>query len=145
MMRTIGNRVGRFKVDFEIANYGDMAMAKRGLLPKDQVRRQIISGVVDPGAFKLVLPEAVVKKLGLPLGEKIKVRYADGRRALRREAEGVYVEILGRHDTFSAVIEPKRDTALIGALVLEGLDLLVDCRREKLVPRDPSGPVYEIE
>jgi hypothetical protein len=91
------------------------------------------------------LPQAVVKQLGLPVGDKIKVRYADGGRAERREAEGAYVELLGRHDTFSAIVEPKRETALIGAMVLEGLDLLVDCQRQRLIPRDPSGPIYEIE
>jgi len=137
--------VGRFSVEFEVANYGDIALAQRGLLPEDQVRRQTISGVVDPGAAKLVLPQALVKQLGLPVGDKIKVRYADGRWAQRREAEGAYVELLGRHDTFSAIVEPKRETALIGAMVLEGLDLLVDCQRQRLIPRDPSGPIYEIE
>jgi hypothetical protein len=93
----------------------------------------------------LVLPQVVVKRLGLPLGDRIKVRYADGRRAQRRKAEGAYVELLGRHDTFTAVIEPKRETALLGAIVLEALDLLVDCQHNRVVPRDPSGPIYEIE
>ena len=75
----------------------------------------------------------------------IQVRYADGRTRERGEAEGVYVEILGRNDTFSAIIEPRRQDALIGAIVLEALDLLVDCQRQQLVPRDPHGPIYEIE
>src|SRR5438128_1606397 len=141
-MRNKGvNGVGRFSVEFEIANYEDMALARRGVLPAKQVRRQRIAGVVDPGAVTLVLPQAVAKALGLPLGDKIKVRYADGRRAQRREAEAAYVELLGRHDTFKALVEPKRDTALIGALVLEALDLLVDCRQQRLIPRDPPGPV----
>jgi predicted aspartyl protease len=145
-MRSKGaNGVGRISIEFEVANYVDVGMAQRGLLPPDQVRRQTIRGVVDPGATKLVLPQAVVKQLGLQVGDKIDVRYADGRRAQRREAQGAYVELLGRHDTFSAIIEPKRETALIGAMVLEGLDLLVDCQRQRLIPRDPSGPVYEIE
>jgi hypothetical protein len=44
-----------------------------------------------------------------------------------------------------AIVEPKRTSALIGAIVLEQLDLLVDCQRQRLIPRDPSGPLYEIE
>ena len=55
------------------------------------------------------------------------------------------VGLLGCHDTFSAVVVPKRRTALIRAIVLENLDLLVDCQRQRLIPRDPSGPIYEIE
>lgn len=145
-MRAKGvNGVGRFSVEFEVANNDDLALVRRGLLPANQVRRERIAGVVDPGAVTLVLPQAVVKTLGLPLGAKIKVRYADGRRAQRREAEGVRVELLGRQGTFSAIVEPKRDTALIGAMVLEALDLLVDSKHQRLIPRDPSGPIYEIE
>jgi len=139
------NGMGRFSVEIEIANNDDLALARHGILPADQVRRQRLAGVVDPGAVTLVLPQIVVKNLGLSLGDKIKVRYADGRRAQRRVAEGAYVELLGRHDTFSAIVEPKRETALIGAMILEALDLLVDCKHQRLVPRDPSGPVYEIE
>jgi predicted aspartyl protease len=145
-MKTNGaNGVGRFSVEFDIANSEDLVRAKDGTLPRDQVRRLRITGAVDPGAATLVLPQAVVKQLGLPLGDKIQVRYADGRRAQRREAEAAYVELLGRHDTFKALVEPKRTTALIGAMVLESLDLLVDRRRQRLVPRDPHGAIHEIE
>ena len=145
-MRARGaNGVGRFSIEFEVANNDDLALMHRGLLPPDQVRRQTIRGVVDSGAAKLVLPKAVVQQLGLRLGDKINVRYADGRRAQRREAEGAYVELLGRHGTFTAIVEPKRQTALVGAIVLEDMDLLVDCQNQRVIPRDPRGALFEIE
>jgi predicted aspartyl protease len=145
-MRAKGaNGVGRFSVEFEIVNQEDRILAKHRVIKADQVRRRTISGVVDCGAALLVLPQGVVKDLGLPLGDKIKVRYADGRRAQRQEAQGAYIELLGRHGTFSAVVEPKGKDALIGAIVLEQLDLLVDSQRQRLIPRDPKGPLYEIE
>jgi predicted aspartyl protease len=145
-MPTEGVRsVGRFSVEFEVANNDDLALVRRGLLAPDQARRETIQGVVDSGAAKLVLPEAVVKRLGLPLGDKINVRYADGRKAQRRQAKEVFLKLLGRDGRFTAICEPKRETALIGAIVLEDLDLLVDCVAQRLVPRDASGPTYEIE
>ncbi len=101
--------------------------------------------MVNSGATKLVLPQALVKRLGLPPGDKINVRYADGRRAQREGAEGVYVQVLGRHGTFTAIVEPRRKSALLGAIVLEDLDLLVDCTAQRVVPRDPRGAIYEIE
>jgi hypothetical protein len=76
---------------------------------------------------------------------KVRVRYADGRRALRNEVRGVYVAVEGREGVFSAIIEPKRDKSLIGAIILEDLDFLVDCQEERLVPRDPRFIVAEIE
>src|SRR5689334_4763272 len=130
-MRTIGaNSVGRIHVDIEVANNDDLALVRRDMLQPDQVRRETISGVVDSGAAMLVLPQAVVKRLGLPLGNQVRVRYADGRRAIRREAKAVSIQLLGREVTLPAVVEPKREDALIGAIVLEALDLLVDCKSQ---------------
>jgi predicted aspartyl protease len=144
--RWIGaNGVGRVSIELVVANNDDMVRAKDGTLAKGKVRRLTIRGVVDSGANKLVLPGKVVKELGLPLAGKVKVRYANGQSAIRDMAEGVHVELLGRHGTFRAVVEPKRDTALVGAIVLEDLDLLVDCPNERVVPRDPKIQIQELE
>jgi clan AA aspartic protease len=145
MTRERANGVGRITVEFQVANADDLVRVRDGTLSADKVPRQTIRGVVDSGAAKLVLPQGVVKQLGLPPGNDFHVHYADGRTARRRQAGAARVEILGRHDTFSAIVEPRRQTALIGAMVLEGLDLLVDCQNQRLIPRDPKGPVYEIE
>ena len=145
-MRTRGkDKMGRFKVDVELANNDDMAEASRGHLDPAKVRRVRMQGVVDSGAARLVLPAAVVRQLGLRATGQVKVRYADGRTAKRNQVEGVYLELLGRHSVFNATVETKRETALIGAIVLEDLDLLVDGTNQRLVPRDPKYVVSEIE
>jgi predicted aspartyl protease len=137
--------VGRFSVQFEVANNEDLVKARVGLLEAEKVRRIVIDGVVDTGASRLVLPGKVVKELGLPLQGQVKVRYANNRTANRETAKGVYVKLLGRDGYFTAVVEPKRKTALIGAIVLEDLDFVVDCTQQGLVPRDPRFVVSEIE
>ena len=57
----------------------------------------------------------------------------------------VRVMLLGREGVFSALVEPDRTDALIGALVLEDLDFLVDCTQQALYPRDPDMIVSEVE
>ena len=42
-------------------------------------------------------------------------------------------------------VEPGRESALIGAIVLEDLDFLVDCAGQRLVPRDPKHIISEVE
>src|SRR5260370_6386566 len=82
-MKTVPSKgrkaVGKFNVEFEIANNGDLEMVHRRLLPADQVRRQAVTVVVDPGAAMLVLPPSVVKSLGLRLKGNTRVRYSDHR------------------------------------------------------------------
>ena len=145
MLSRGATKVGRFSIEFEVTNYDDMVQAGAGLIKRGQVRRQTITGVVDPGATRLVLPQTVVKQLGLATTSKVKVRYADGRTGRRDAVRGVFVEIMGRDGVFTAIVEPKRKTALIGAIVLEDLDFLVDCTNQSLVPRDPNFVVSEIE
>jgi predicted aspartyl protease len=128
-------KMGRFKVQIEIANNDDLVLAKTGHLAPDKVRRTIIDGVVDSGAVRLVLPQKVAEDLGLSKVGTIGVRYADQRRAKRTKVGNVWLKYLGREEVFSAIVEPKRKDALIGAIVLEGLDL----------PRDPKGIIAEIE
>jgi predicted aspartyl protease len=139
------NGVGRFSIDFEVANNEDLIRAKDGRIPPEQVRRMMIRGVVDPGATRLVLPESVVKRLGLESIGKVRVRYADRRTAKRDKVQQVFLEILGRQGTYTATVEPKRRSALVGAIVLEDLDLLVDCAHQRLVPRDKRFIITEIE
>ncbi len=145
-MRTLGdNGVGRFSIELQVANRGDVIKARDGLLAEDQVRRATIRGTIDSGAGRLVLPKSVAEQLGLSPGSKTKVRYADGRTRTRDTAVDVQVEIQGRKGTFTAIVEPSRREALIGAIVLEDLDFLVDCLNQRLVPRDPRIIVSEIE
>ena len=48
-MRPIGaNTVGRVSVEFEVANYGDLTLAERGLLPADQVRAKSSTALSIP-------------------------------------------------------------------------------------------------
>lgn len=137
--------MGRFSVEFEVTNAQDVVAANLGVLPRDQVRHVRLSGVVDTGATRLVLPEKFVAQLGLPRKGKVGVRFADGRRDEKEVAQYAQLEIQGRSGIFSAIIEPGRSDALIGAIVLEELDFIADCITQSLVPRDPKQPIAEIE
>lgn len=135
---------GRINVDVALANNSDVQLYAAGVLAGDKVRRVRIMGLVDTGASHLVLPESVVKQLGLPDAGVIAVRYADQRKKRRRVVDQVQVELLGRRGTFKAVVEPARTDALIGAIVLEDLDLVPDCQTQTLQPRDPKQIIVEI-
>ena len=137
--------VGRFSVDVVLTNQGDLFRAKDGRLDPSQIRRATVRGVVDSGATRLVIPAAIAEQLGLEISDPVKVRYADGRTAERPVARGIHLTYAGRGDTFSAIVEPDGGSAIIGAVVLEVLDLIVDCTAQRLVPRDPKQIIAEIE
>lgn len=137
--------VGRFFVELEVTNFEDAVEARRDHIADADVRRTRLSGLVDTGATRLVLPAATAAELGLPEAASVRVRCADGRQEERASVGSVGVEIQGRSGVFSAVVEPNRTEALIGAIVLEELDVVVDCIAQKLVPRDPDRILAELE
>jgi clan AA aspartic protease len=137
--------MGRFSVEFDVANHQDTVAASLGVLPSEKIRRARLSGVVDTGASRLVLPASVVNQLGLPEAGQITVRFADGRQDQRTRVTDAQVEIQNRSSVFTAVVEPGRTDALIGAIVLEELDFLADCTTHALLPRDPKGIFAELD
>jgi predicted aspartyl protease len=145
MIRRGAQDMGRVTVEVELTNAEDLVRVKDGTLAPDQVRRLRMSGTVDTGATCLVLPAEAVKQLGVPTAGKATVRYADNRKSSRTVVENVRVDLLGRHGNFKAIVEPNRTDVLLGAIVLEDMDFLVDGNTQTLQPRDPKQIIAEIE
>jgi predicted aspartyl protease len=145
MVETQKRPVGRFSVEVELANADEIARSKAGDVPAGQVHRATVLGVVDSGAARLVIPASVAQQFGVEVSGSAKVRYADGHTAERGIARRVHLSYGGREGVFNAIVEPGRDSALIRAIVLEDLDLLVDCTGQRPVPRDPHQIISEIE
>lgn len=131
--------MGEVKVQVELENYDDRAVASRGFLPVDQVRCQRADVVVDSGAVMLVLPQDLVEALGLRTLRKAIVTYADERKEEREVAGVVSVKVAGRHVETNCVVGPPGSEPLLGQIVLEEADLLVDCANQRLIPR-PESP-----
>jgi hypothetical protein len=132
-------------MQIELANCGDMILATHRGLAASEVRHLRCEGIVDSRTMRLIIPGAAMDALGLEEAWQAKVRYADGSTAIRPVVRYVWLKLCGRESVFSAVVESNRDTALIGAIVLEALDLVVDCVTQQLHPRDPHFMVTEIE
>ena len=84
--------MGRFFVGLRLANRIDVTDAQRGLLAPENVRQVTVSGLVDTGATRLVIPASVAEQLGAREVGEIQVRYADLRET-RQLVDDVLVEI----------------------------------------------------
>jgi len=131
--------MGEVKVKVELENYDDRAVASRGFLSEDQVRSQQVDVVVDSGAVMMVLPQDLVEVLGLRTLRRAIVTYADERREERDIAGVVSVRAAGRNVETNCVVGPPGSEPLLGQVVLEEADLLIDCANQRLMPR-PESP-----
>jgi predicted aspartyl protease len=138
-------KMGRVAVEIEVASNVDVMLADLKMIEPEKIRRLKVPAIVDTGSTRLVLPEAVVAQLGLTPTDRTTVKYADLRRVERPVVYNVWLTLQGRRGVFSAVVEPDRADALVGAIVMEELDFLVDCGTNTVVPRDPNTTISEVE
>ena len=137
--------MGEVKVEVKLENTTDRELVLRGILTEDQVRSFNIEVIADTGAVMLVLPQDEVEALGLREIRKAVVRYADERKEERAVAGPVTVRVDGRGATVDCIVGPPNSEPLLGHVVLEIMDLLVDPLQQKLTPRPESPFLPELK
>lgn len=125
--------MGRTTEKVKIQSFGDILDVSRGTLEESEVRTVEVDAVVDTGATYLCLPPPVIKQLGLLYSHSERVRTANGS-VQRRIFNGIVVTIKGRSFQLSVMENDKDTPPLIGYLVLEALDFVVDPKGEHLIP-----------
>jgi len=124
--------MGRTTAKLKIQNAYDVQKAAEGLLAASEVRATEVEGMVDTGATYVCISRSDIEKLGLPFHRNVEIRTANGR-ASRRTFKGAEIELNGR-SFLMEVMENDEDTpALIGYLILEALDLVVDPKSQQVV------------
>ena len=129
--------MGEVRVRVKLINAGDETLVRRGVLSPDDVRIYETEAVVDTGAVRSAIPVHVMKELGLELVGKRRTRFANDSVEDLDVTEAVGIEIDGRRTTEDTLVVGSE--VLIGQTVLESLDLLVDCIRQRVIP-NPAHP-----
>jgi predicted aspartyl protease len=126
--------MGKTMQKIKIWNFLDEEKIKRGEVLPIEVEAQ-----VDNGATSVVLPKDIAERLNLPVARKTWVKYANEKRERKDVVRGLVIELLGRSTICEAIVEPERNTALVGQFVLEMLDLWIDSKNGELIP-NPESP-----
>jgi clan AA aspartic protease len=105
-----------------------------------------VDAVIDTGATMVVLPQDLVDELGLKKIRETRVRYANNSTDSKSIYGVVTIEIQGRTGNFDILAEAVGSQPLIGQVVLEVLDLVVDPRKRVITsnPLSPDMPMVEI-
>lgn len=136
---------GDIRVRVRLINAADEANARRGTLPRDQVRVYDADALVDTGAVGSVAPVHVIHQLGLMAYDERVVEYADGCKEPVDVTEPAIISIDGRKTAEELLV--LGDEVIIGQTVLEKMDLLVDCVNRRVVPNPthPDQPVTKMK
>jgi len=135
--------MGEVRVTVRLVNNGDANAVAEGRLSPSEVRVVEADAMVDTGAVRSCVPASLLQRLGIKPYDRITVELADGGKREVGIAEGLSFEIMQRRSSDDALIIG--DEVLIGQTLLEKMDLLVDCARQRLVPAHPEGAINKLK
>jgi hypothetical protein len=134
-----------FREEITLENPVDAGMAQRGLLKESEVRRLTVDALVDTGAWTLVINEETRVKLGLQILYPSTSEVANGVLETGFVTEGVNIYWQDRHTVCTAFVLPNETEVLFGTLPLEGMDLMVYPKMEKLIGAHGDKPLRIIK
>jgi clan AA aspartic protease len=134
--------MGQVKAQVTLANAREVVMARLGHLAPEAVHTCEVEALIDTGTLRSVVPPAMAEALGLVRMYRTEAQMADGRWGEVDLSESVEIRLTAGIERRTKVpMLIMGETVLLGAIVLEGMDLLVDCARQQLMPN--VGTLYQ--
>ena len=125
--------MGIIQTEITLTNALDEGFAREGYIKPEDIRTVTVQAVVDTGSMHLVITEDLRQKLGLAVRGEKTARIANGQRLRCKVTDGVKFRWKNREMILEALVIPGAETVLMGALTLEGLDLMVNPVSQELV------------
>ena len=135
--------VGETYAEITLKNARDVGNAKHGLIKNTEVRETTLHALVDTGAGTLVINEGLRQQLGLDIEFTDSVALANNQTEECPFTEPVKVYWKDRQTSCEAMIMPGDGEALLGAIPLEGMDLMVDTVDQQLVGKHGDKAVFK--
>ena len=123
--------------EITLKNEADIILAIQGYIKEHEVRQMTVETIVDTGAWTLIINEETRKKLGLLDQGMGEATLADGQKGEYPMAGPLEIWWKNRNLVCNALVLPDASPTfqvgadiLLGAWILEGLDLTINPKRE---------------
>lgn len=133
--------MGMVYAEIELINADDLALARRYILNKDEVKKMTVTMVVDSGAYMMAINETIQEQLQLPFVEKRKSVMANGSVEEHEVVGPIVVKFKNRQAVCNAVVLSGDNEPLLGAIPMEEMDVIIHPRRNELVVH-PDHPYF---
>jgi len=133
--------MGSIYADIELINATDLALAKHHHIGEEEVKRMSVHMLVDTGSVYMCINETVQEQLQLSIVEKRKGQLADGSIVEYDIAGPIEVRFKNRRCVVDAMVLPGDNELLLGAIPLEGMDVVIHPYRRELIV-NPEHPYF---
>ena len=125
--------------DIELINSEDIALVKRGLIRREEIKQIKVSMTVNTGAFMMAINENIQSQLQFPFIEKRKIQFAD-KCIIEYDVVGpIYLRFGNRKAICSALVFSGNNQPVLGTISIGEMDVVIDSLQRRLIP-NPANP-----
>lgn len=133
--------MGLVYAELELINGEDLAMVRRNVIDKDEVKRMWKTVLVDSGAYMMCINEVVQEQLQLPFLEKRKAQMADGSIKEYDVVGPLELRFKNRQSTCRAMVLSGDSECLLGAIPMEDMDVIIHPLKQEFLV-NPEHPYF---
>jgi clan AA aspartic protease len=139
--------MGLVYADITLVNSFDITAAKKGLIAEGDIKKLEVRAMVDSGASMLTISDVIADQLDLDVVDNLEVELADGSHSKRQLVGPVTVRFKNRITNCSALVFPGINEVLLGAIPMEGMDVIIDPLAEQLMvhPDRPHRALLKVK
>ena len=125
--------------DIDLIRTADLRLVQVGDLTEDQSRRVQVTALVESCSSLLAIPRSLVRLLNLRKVDEVQTELANGE-ILQVDVVGpIEVRFQNRRATVDWVGIEAETEGLLGAIPMQGMDVMIDPKRERLMV-NPDSP-----
>jgi len=125
--------MGLIYADIILQNSFDVTASQNGLIAEEDIRTFTVKALVDSGALTLTISETIASQLDLKTKDRVDVSLADGTLSKCDLVGPVDIRFKNRITSCLALVLPGADEVLLGAIPLEGMDVMIDPATQQLI------------
>ena len=133
--------MGLVHAEIELISGDDLTLFRKGYIKKEQIKAMTVTVLVDSGAYMLAINQTVKAQLDLEVISEEIATLANGSQIKLEIVGPVEVRFANRRTMVDAMVLPGDAEILLGAIPLEGLDVIIHPLTQQMMV-NPNSPNF---
>ena len=116
--------MGLINAEIELVSADDIAFARKGYIKESEIKKTVVTALVDTGAYMLCINEHIKNQLILPVINVMEAELADGSLKQLEVVGPVIINFKNRTTSCNAAVLPGNSEVLLGAIPMEDMDVV---------------------
>lgn len=117
--------MGLIYAELELVSAEDIALHRRGYLKKEEIKKEVVTALVDSGAYMMCINEHIQSQLDLAKINTIEAELADGSIQKMQVVGPLIINFKNRTTSCNAAVLPGNSEILLGAIPMEDMDVVL--------------------